>query len=136
VLTFMLGVLGSTVFWVVYFFVSIIAVAYLLRRFGNESKIYMIITTGHHVTDVGPFDKYIWEATESPINSRDKTFIVFGILGWMLIWPIIVICILISKIIEVFISIASNGAIVGMRKIFTVLPRIEISSSKNGENEQ
>lgn len=123
-ISFMLAVLGSTVFWVIYGAVSLFMTAMILKKRGNKSWAYMILSTGKNPHDTTPnSDGYIWSAEGGDPATSDQYLLAMApSLFYAIIWPFIAI----FWIIKYSMYMIAQLFRFVMQKIFATIPEVKV----------
>lgn len=135
IFVFLLGVLGSVGFWVLYFIISSFAIACLLRWRNDHSRSYVVITTGCSAKDIassspGDFFKWVPKQGNPPATVEDKIAVLWLLFIWYLMWPLWVLGIIVYHLTKLVVFILSGGMFFWMGKLLQITPRVEITTDK------
>lgn len=90
-ISFMIGVLGSTLFWVLYIILSLVMSMVIIKLLGNRSNTYCIFITGHkcYPTNCEDSPFRIKIVSNRPIDNVSKFWATLSVLVYAIIWPVI-----------------------------------------------
>jgi hypothetical protein len=96
-ITFMLGVLASVIFWAIYIPASFCIAIFMIKIIGKKrpySRSYVLLTTGKHAyrieIAVEGWDKY--GETAAPMQGEDKPWIMAVLMLYSITWPLVLPC--------------------------------------------
>jgi len=130
-ITFMLGVLASVIFWAVYIPASFCIAIFMIKIIGKKrpySRSYVLLTTGEHACRI-KFEDDVWDKyakSSDPIWWEDKFWIIAVLTLYSIMWPLILPCMTLSFILKhVF-----NGIVYLACFMMGRMPEIEVAFKK------
>ena len=123
-ISFMIGTLGSTMLWSLYGIMSLFMAALIMKKRGSKSWAYVVLSTKHVPLDVGNNGPWTVEAKRATPNHYLGA--MFPVTFYLIVWHIVVVFWIIKyslyAVAYIFLCI--------MRKLFSVVPEIEIDFDK------
>jgi len=132
-ITFMLGVLASVIFWAIYIPASFCIAIFVIKIIGKKrpySRSYILLTTGKHAYRIksGDWDKYGETATS--MRREDKSWIMTVLMLYSIMWPLILSCMILFFILKhVF-----NGIVYLACFMMGRMPEIEVAFKKEEQS--
>ena len=140
-ISFMLAVLGSTIFWAVYIICSFAILIIIIKIRGKKvgGFAYCALASGKHPRLVSPgtyamplnnsYKLYLRPNAED-ITDMDKFRIILAVLSYMVFWPIYIIGMSLSIIVNLF----NCGVIYVVQYAFNKTPAITITFNTEGKD--
>jgi len=140
-MSFMLGVLGSLLFWLGYGASSLIIAAFIMRSCGQDSFSYIVLSTGHHPIRFPHHHNnngesvYYYKAGDEDATLGERTAAIFGLLGHVVFWPLVAVVFGGYHLFKLFAVVFFGGSSKVMQYLFKALPNVEISVKKEKKEE-
>ena len=122
-LGFMMGVLGSVLFWCFYISISFFIAATLCKYKDNESCSHIINVLIRKTITRYETNYYDYEDTP---NFFDRSFYSFLFICLMILWPFWIIVVIIKLIIRNMFRFIECIIVFGLKHVFTI--KLEISN--------
>jgi len=115
---FMFGVLGSVVFWILFFMVGFFAGTLVLKRIAP--KTYLFVTTG----------KFTWFRSQTKPTGSDWIVLLFLLLFIYVCWPIVVAILAIGLIVKYALW---KPFCSGVKAVDSIIPDIQFKKKDDTE---
>ena len=126
--TFMFGVLGSLAFWIVYCAMSLFMAALIMKKWGNKSRAYVVISTRKNPIMIGTPNKYYWAPTGREATTFEYVRAMSMFIANFILWPIIIVL----WVTKYFLYAVIHTFIFIMEKLFAITPEISIDIKGKG----